>query len=335
MRVLITGGAGHVGRAMTQRFVQNGWDVHVIGLEKDAKIAGATYTTCDIMDYASVREQVRGCHAIVHLAAYASPNITTGSPTFAVNTSGTFNVFEAADAEGIKKIVQASSINAFGSVWGTVEISPEYFPIDEAHRTFTTDPYSFSKAVVEDIGAYYWRRSGIASVALRLPYVYPNANLHSEKFEQERAQMKVHLDAFAVLPDDERNQRLNAMKSRVMDFRRERRMELPSSAGVPSGYPTDDWLWHVCLLDRFDFWAYIDDRDAAQAAEKSLTAEYEGSHALFINADSNRAGYDSQTLSRVFFPQVTTFKRPVTGTQALVSIDKARKLIGFEPEYSI
>ena len=46
------------------------------------------------------------------------------------------------------------------------------FPIDEDHPTYTTDPYSFSKQVIEDIGAYFWRREGISSVFLRFPAVY-------------------------------------------------------------------------------------------------------------------------------------------------------------------
>lgn len=336
MRVLITGGAGHVGRAMTRRFVEHGWDVHVIGLDKEANLPGATYAYCDIMDYPALREQVRGCHAIVHLAAFASPNITTGSPTFAVNVSGTFNVFEAADAEGIKRVVQASSINAFGCFWGTVDIAPQYLPVDEAHPTYTTDPYSYSKELVENIGDYYWRRSGISSVALRFPYVYPSADLHSEKFLSERRQLVANIEALAQLPEAERNARIDAMNAKVMKFRSERRLESPMRpSDFPPEYPYNDWLWDVCLSDRFVFWAYVDDRDTAQAAEKGVTADFEGSHALFVNATNNSLNTDSQTLIRLFYPNLAGGQQPLTGTQSLVSIEKARSLIGFEPEYSL
>ena len=59
----------------------------------------------------------------------------------------------------------------------------EYFPIDEQHPTFTTDSYSFSKQVMEEIGAYFWRREGISSVLLRLPGVY---EIRAERLDRWR-----------------------------------------------------------------------------------------------------------------------------------------------------
>jgi UDP-glucose 4-epimerase len=151
-RVLITGGAGRVGRAVTARFVEHGWDVRVIGIIPDVKIEGAEYVLCDIEDYPKLREQVHGCQAIVHLAAIPSPTSMPAPDMYRINTAGTFNVFEAADAEGVGRIVQASSINAIGCAWSVSDIDIKYFPIDEEHPSSTTDPYSFSKKVVEDIG---------------------------------------------------------------------------------------------------------------------------------------------------------------------------------------
>jgi nucleoside-diphosphate-sugar epimerase len=86
---------------------------------------------------------------------------------------------------------------------------------------------------------------------------------------------------------------------------------------------------------RSDFWASIDARDAAQALEKGLTADYHGSHALFVNDSENAAGIESETLAQLFYPEVTARKRPLRGADTLVSIDKARALIGYEPEYPI
>ena len=45
----------------------------------------------------------------------------------------------------------------------------EYFPIDEAHPDFTTDAYSFSKRILEETAAYFWRREAISGVQLRFP----------------------------------------------------------------------------------------------------------------------------------------------------------------------
>ena len=41
------------------------------------------------------------------------------------------------------------------------------------------------------------------------------------------------------------------------------------------------------------------------------------------------------TLARLFFPEVTEWKRPVRGSESLVSIDRARQVLGFEPAHSL
>jgi UDP-glucose 4-epimerase len=110
-------------------------------------------------------------------------------------------------------------------------------------------------------------------------------------------------------------------------------MEYPEK-GIWDG-PTDDWLWKAYHGDRFNFWAYIDNRDAAQAAEKAVIADFEGSHPLFVVNDQNWSGYNSQKLIDLFFPNVKTMKREIQGAATMVSIEKARSLIGFKPEYYI
>ena len=50
---------------------------------------------------------------------------------------------------------------------------------------------------------------------------------------------------------------------------------------------------------------------------------------------ANDDGIESEALVRMFYPEVQARTRPLQGTETLVSIDKARALLGFEPEYSI
>jgi hypothetical protein len=88
------------------------------------------------------------------------------------------------------------------------------------------------------------------------------------------------------------------------------------------------------ISSRLNFWTLLDARDAAQAFEKSLLADFEGCHPLFINDSHNTTGIETETLLGLFFPEVTARKRPLVGTEALVSDEKARQLIRFEPEYS-
>ena len=165
MKILITGGAGNVGKGVVAFLVERGHQVRVIDRKIDPQQQqnSVEYAACDITNYDALREQVRGMDGIIHLAAYPYPAAAPGPEIYRVNTHGTYSVFEAAASEGIRRVTCASSINAFGFNYGIKEGPLDYFPIDEAHRTFTTDAYSFSKAITEEIAAYYWRREGISS----------------------------------------------------------------------------------------------------------------------------------------------------------------------------
>lgn len=335
MKVLITGGAGLIGKATTERFVSKGWDVRVIGLETAPELPGAEFVTCDITDYDALRQQMQGCQAVVHLAAIRGPQLAAGHTLFQVNVAGTFNVFEAAAAEGIRRVVQASSINAFGCAYSLVDIAPQYLPIDEDHPTYTTDPYSYSKEAVEDIGRYFWRREGISSVALRFPAVYASTFRASETSSRYRQAMTSLLDKLAALPETERRERLAFARQGALEWRKQRPLEFKDGKR-PEPLPReteDELLISAYAMDRFNFWSFIDVRDAAQSLEKGVTAPYEGAHALFVNSRHNWLDYDSMSLVRLFFPDSRVLQGALAGSSTLVSIDKACALIGFEPEY--
>ena len=337
MRILITGGTGSVGRTATARLVEHGWEVRVIGRRQGIEIPGAEYASCDVTDTAAVREQVRGCEAVVHLAAVPSPGGVPGPELFRINATGTFNVFAAAEAEGIRRVVQASSINAHGGVFGTVDLDHvAYLPLDEEHPTYTTDAYSFSKNVVEAIGDYYWRRSGIASVALRLPYVRPAHAARDERRRHGVRHTRAHIDAFAALPEAERRARLDVIRRAARAFRAQRPFDhWPKGQRPPHPKEAEDPLFWIYNGARFDFWTCVDARDSAQAIEKALTATFEGSHVLYITDRRNTLDMDAETLARLFFADVTRRSKPLEGNASLISIDKARALIGFEPEYPV
>jgi nucleoside-diphosphate-sugar epimerase len=336
MKVLITGGAGLIGKATAERLIQRGWDVRLLGLETDVEIAGAEFVTCDIMNYDDLRKQMRGCEAVIHLAAIRGPQLAPAPKLFEVNVSGTFNVFEAAAAEGIRRVVQASSINALGAAWSIVDIDISYFPVDEQHPSSTTDPYSFSKEMIENIGNYYWRRDGISSVALRFPGVYPEGFLQSADYQKRRLDAHKVIDHFAALDDDARARRLTEIRQRALEYRKQRPLEYKDDrVQWPHHNNEADRLWYVYNFDRFNLWAFLDVRDAAQSLEKGLTADYEGAYALFINDHHNSMGYDSKTLVQLFFPEISDSNIALSGSSSLVSIEKARALIGFEPEYSV
>jgi nucleoside-diphosphate-sugar epimerase len=336
MRVLITGGAGLIGRAAAVHLQECGWDIRVIDLAPEIDLPDAEYNRCDMMDFAAVREQMRGCDAVVHMAALRSPFHGPGEHVFRINTIGAFNVYEAAAKVGIRRVTQASSINAIGCAWNINDFSPRYLPVDEDHPLATDDPYSFSKQQIEEVGAYFWRRDGISGTSLRFPWVYAAEYHRSREYYERRDSMRQFLDEFSALPEGEQQRQLSDIRHQCLAFRSDRRMENQPETWqgfTPDG--VDERLWQAYTFDRYNLWASLDVRDAAQAIEKSLTADYTGSHNLFINDTYNFLDYDSRTLARLFFPELTEWKQAIAGSEALFSINRARELIGFEPQYSL
>lgn len=336
MRVLITGGSGLIGRAAAVRLIERGCDVRLIDVANDPQILGAGYARCDITRYEELLPHVRGVDAVVHLAAIRNPHDAPGHEVYRVNTIGTFNVFEAAAQTGVRRVVQASSINAVGAYYSVGDITPQYFPLDEDHPPRTTDPYSFSKQQIEEIGAYFWRRDGIRSIALRLPGVYGAGYPASMKYRERRTAAHSALDALREMPEADRRTRIDAALQAELAFRAQRGMEYPSRLSRTGGSDeTDETVRRMVAHDRFNLWASIDERDAALAIECAVTADFEGSHAVYVSNPSNFWGYDSHALVEMFFPDVTTWKRVIAGSDSLVSIQRARQLIGFEPQHSL
>jgi NAD(P)-dependent dehydrogenase (short-subunit alcohol dehydrogenase family) len=333
MQVLITGGLGVIGRAIARRLEQKGWDVRLIDIKPEAEVNDPRYAMCDIMDFEGLQKQIHGCDAVVHMAALINPLYGTTQDVFRINTAGTFNLFEAAAKAGVRRVVQASSINALGCGFNLVDFVPQYLPVDEDHPSSTTDSYSFSKRMVEDIGAYYWRREAISSIALRFPAVPKEDYYQSPDYYEKKNNLRQMLEELLHQTPEERQRRLEEVKKYVLEYRASRPMEYPVTEfklGIPEGI--DPFLWRAYHMERFYLWAWLDVRDAAQAVEKSLTADLEGSHTLFVNDAYNNLDYDSQTLAELFYPQTP---QTLSGSESLVSIQRARDLIGFEPEYSV
>lgn len=335
MKVLITGGTGRVGTPVSEKFVENGWDVNVIGAEPDSSIDGINYTHCDITDYEAVFEAMAGCEAVVHLAAIPSPRSVPSHQLFHINVTGTANIYEAAANHGIKRVVQASSINAIGSFWGCDDRQFDYFPLDENHSRLSTDPYSQSKQLGEDIAAYHWRRDGISGASFRFPAVWTESTIHSHNLRDNLTTKRGCYDDLIHLPESEQKDIVDEAWALVRDFRDQRMLEYDArQAGIDREHDLHKhWLASSILFDAYNCWAYVHTSDTTQAIEKALITDYDGSHPLFINSDVNYLSYDSEALLRLIFPTITARSKSIEGMDALVSCDRAYQLIGFEPTF--
>jgi nucleoside-diphosphate-sugar epimerase len=329
MKVLVTGGTGDVGRAAVERLVRSGHDVRVIGRRPGLAIAGADYRSCDIRDYAGLREQVRARDAIVHLAAVRGPSLASSEAIFDANCAGSFHVYQAAAEEGIRRVVSASSINALGYFYGISRFDLEYLPVDEGHPVCATDPYSFSKQVLEKTADYYWRREGISGTCLRLPWVYELTEERAATF-RERYRWAAEWSArlLALAPAQQRAW-IEGLQAKIDRFRAARGMERREEHARALG--EEEWRFYSGF---HNFWTTLDARDSAQAIERSLLAEYSGSYPLFVNDSLNTVGVPSRDLARLFYPEARRLGA-LDGEASLVSTVRARALIGFDPEHSM
>jgi nucleoside-diphosphate-sugar epimerase len=86
-------------------------------------------------------------------------------------------------------------------------------------------------------------------------------------------------------------------------------------------------------LRRWNLWGYIDTRDGAQAVLRALEAKLPGFETFVIANADTVVTIPSAELAATYFPEVE-LKRPVSGNETLLSIDKAKRMLGFAPTHS-
>ncbi|MHC5908490.1 NAD-dependent epimerase/dehydratase family protein [Streptomyces sp. S6] len=159
--VLLTGAAGGLGTLMRGLLPEYGYDLRSLDLVPVEGDPGAI--TADLADRDALREAVRGVDAIVHLAGISVES--TFEKILKANIEGTYNLYEAARAEGVRRIVFASSNHAVGYT-PRPEGTDELIPIDTPRRPDTF--YGLSKSFGEDLAQLYWDRHGLETVSVRI-----------------------------------------------------------------------------------------------------------------------------------------------------------------------
>jgi len=330
----VTGASGRIGKVVVKKLASSG--LKVVSFDRTEQqeqiLPDVEYIHGDINDFNFLMRHMKGADAVVHLAALPAPDRGTSQEIIRINVLGTFNVFRTAVENGIKKIVQASSINALGSAYGIKKFDVKYFPIDEEHPSYITDPYSLSKKMDEEIAEYFWRRETLSSFSLRFPGVMDTATFRFRFIDRELV-MKAIAD-LENMKSDERAKLIDSvfadMESVIQGWQKGKISEIQDPALQAKMIRERIILWA-----RKNFWTYLDYNDAAQAVLKSLQADVTGAHHLFLSAANNGTGIETMRLLKVFFPEVKEFKKKIKGYEPAVSIDKAVGLIGFKPEYNI
>jgi UDP-glucose 4-epimerase len=174
--VLVTGGAGLIGSHIVDLLAQEGageirvLDNLVRGRHENLAEARArrpiTFIDGDVRDRATVAEAVAGCDYVFHQAAIRI-TLCAERPRECMDVlvMGAFNVFEAAVAAGVKKVVYASSASVYGAA--------DEFPTTERHHPYNNRTlYGAAKVMNEGIARSFREMYGLPSVGLRYFNVY-------------------------------------------------------------------------------------------------------------------------------------------------------------------
>ncbi len=163
MNVLVTGGAGFLGRHVAREFAAQGHAVTIF--DQAAADLDCDSVMGDLVDPGQVRAAVAGHHVVAHVGAIGDVYLAGEQPALAasVNVTGSANVAEAALAEGAR-VVYASTWEVYGE--------PEYEPIDEDHPTNPDHPYNITKLAGEQILLAAGQLRGLPVVSLRLGTAY-------------------------------------------------------------------------------------------------------------------------------------------------------------------
>ncbi|UWE09048.1 NAD-dependent epimerase/dehydratase family protein [Actinacidiphila bryophytorum] len=164
--ILLTGAAGGLGTLMRGLLPAYGYELRLLDMLPIDGEPGAI--TADLADRDALREAVRGVDAIVHLAGISLES--TFDKILQANIQGTYNLYEAAREEGVRRVVFASSNHAVGFTPRPQDGDP-LIPIGTPRRPDTF--YGLSKCFGEDLAQLYADRHGLDTVSVRIGSCFP------------------------------------------------------------------------------------------------------------------------------------------------------------------
>ena len=172
-RILVTGADGFIGSHLTETLVRKGYDVRAFVLYNSFNSWGWLDTAPaeihdsldvfagDIRDSHGVREAMRGCDAVLHLAALIAIPYSYHSPDTYVDTNvkGTLNVLQAARDLDVRRVIHTSTSEVYGTA--------KFVPIREDHPLQGQSPYSATKIAADQMAHAFHASFGLPVVIAR------------------------------------------------------------------------------------------------------------------------------------------------------------------------
>lgn len=160
-KILVTGADGFIGSHLAERLVRNGYEVKSLvlynsfgqrgWLDASPLVGDMDIVSGDVRDPNGVRSVVKGCDAVLHLAALIAIPYSYESPDTYVDTNikGTLNILQAARDLNIQRVVHTSTSEVYGTA--------RFVPITEDHPLQGQSPYSASKIGADQMALSFYR----------------------------------------------------------------------------------------------------------------------------------------------------------------------------------
>ena len=305
MAILVTGGAGYIGSATVEDLRTKGEKVVVIDNlvygHREAVDPSIPFYQGDIGDISLVN-QILSEHEItacMHFSAYAYVGESVEKPNkyWENNLEQTLKLLDVLIENDVKKFVFSSTCATFGE--------PVYVPIDEIHPQKPTNPYGWSKFMVERVLESYDHAYGLKFVALR----YFNACGATENRGEDH-DPETHLIPLIIYAAQGKR---------------------PSISVFGDDYPTPDG---TAIRD------YIHISDLSQAHLRALEYLQKGNSSDFFNL-GNGQGFSvnevieaTRKVTGKDFEVKIAPRRAGDPSKLVADAKKAREVLGWNPEFA-
>lgn len=182
MRYLITGGAGFIGSNTVISFINKNLSVKVIDnfltgskSNLESSLGDIELIEGDICSYKTCNEALKYIDAVIHLAALPSVPRSISNPlkSSEINILGTLNILKAAEENGIRRVIFASSSSIYGD--------SHHLPKIEGQEGTPLSPYATTKIAAELFCKNYSQLFDLSTVCLRYFNVFgPRQNPKSQ-----------------------------------------------------------------------------------------------------------------------------------------------------------
>jgi UDP-glucose 4-epimerase len=307
MRVLVTGGAGYIGSHTVAQLQQRGDVVVVLDSLRTghrAALGDVQFVQGDSADSALIARLCRAEHieAVLHFAALKSVGESMAEPAryFENNVHKTAVLLETLRLAGVSRFIFSSS----AAVYGT----PREVPVRETSLVHPENPYAASKAMVEQMLAWFERCHGMRYVSLR------------------------YFNAAGAAPDAAIGEDFSTATNLVPLVMKTALGKMPAIPIFGTDYPTPDG---TCIRD------YIHVVDLAAAHLHALDYVMDGGSSEIFNLGIGKGYSVAEVIERARrisarpIPVISAPRRPGDAAAIWADVTKARNTLHWQPKYDL